>query len=307
MSVTFVTSVFPTPNQFQLNALYSWNLAKIPTVVVGKVDDPAGLIARFPNVLHVPQVRTARDLGLNGNAPLVKDVIKSALPFIETRMVGLINADILIKENFKFIMDRVLIKHRCNIFLSGPRYDLPNGCEFTRDMNACSEKLPPARGKYWTYSLNSGFEVSYWNGGRWVIPMNLGERISHWIEYDPWGSPPSKRVAPIDTPDKLRATFRTDQPHQDQSGDIFIGSKANFERLAQEMPDFFMGRMLWDNWIHLWFSSKGIRCFNTNPLLPTFHPDHDRCNDGLAQHNASVFNFDPTNLIYLHTWPSITK
>jgi len=245
MNITFITSTFPTPSQLQLNALYSWGLAQIPVVVAGRLDDPPKLIARFPNVVHVPKTRTAWDMGVLSGAPLVKDIIANSLPLVQTQMVGLINADILIKEDFKDVMERVVSKHGCNIFLSGPRYDIAGNVT-------------------------------------------------------------------ISTPDVLRMQFKTNRQHPDTSGDIFISSKSNFEALAKEMPDFFLGRLLWDNWIHLWFSKKGIPCFNTNPLLPTFHQSHDYSHisgeltkDPAVQHNLSI-PCDRSNILKLNKWPSVT-
>jgi hypothetical protein len=160
-------------------------------------------------------------------------------------MVGLINADILIKEDFNSVIAKVITKYGSNIFLSGPRYDISGN-------------------------------------------------------------------ATISTPEGLRAQFKTTRPHSDVSGDIFVSSKTNFEALAKEIPDFFLGRMLWDNWIHLWFSKKGIPCFNTNPLLPTFHQSHDYSHisgelekDPAVRHNLNI-PCDRTKLIGLNKWPAAT-
>jgi hypothetical protein len=245
MTVTFITATFPAPNQLQLNALYSWGVAKIPVIVAGRLDDPAGIVAKFPNVQNVPEIRTASDMGVLSTAPLISDIIMKSLPFVKTKVVALINADILVKENFKEILEKIITKHGTNIFLSGQRYDIKN-------------------------------------------------------------------VSPVTSIEELRKRFDTSNLHQGQSGDIFIGSKERFEEFAKEMPDFFLGRMLWDNWIHQWFLTKNTSCFNTNPLLPTFHQEHgyghisgDLMKDPAVLHNSKFVKYC-RSIPNLQKWPPIT-
>ena len=47
-------------------------------------------------------------------------------------------------------------------------------------MTACSDKLPSEKGPYRTYSEAGGFEICYWNGGRWISPSQHADWITHW-------------------------------------------------------------------------------------------------------------------------------
>lgn len=82
---------------------------------------------------------------------------------------------------------------------------------------------------------------------------------------------------------QLQESFHTDdwskvpsKEHPDQSGDIFISSAHNMLEMAENMPEFILGRLAWDNWIHWYFlKRKQLPCFNIRPVFPLFHQDHD--------------------------------
>ena len=129
--ISFVSSVFPDPDRRQLNALYSWSIANVPVILVGKINKPENLNKRFPNIIYVPHVQTARDLNIDSDAPIVRSIIKEALPIIQTPMVGLINSDIIVKDNFMSVLIKAVAKNGYSMFLSCPRFDIV--CEETVD------------------------------------------------------------------------------------------------------------------------------------------------------------------------------
>ena len=198
--ITFVSTI-QNSGDAQKSALYTWMLNSISVVLVGSTKFD------FPGISYVSDVRTEACLGQGGDAPFIKDMILKSMPLISTPMVGLINSDILIQEDFSTIFSRIVAKHGENVFLTGSRYDVQ-----------CS-----------------------------II---------------------------VDSPEVLRKVQENKTSHQDQSGDIFITSKSNFERMANSMPDLIVGRMVWDNWIHMYFRSQNIPCFNITDVLPTYHIVH---------------------------------
>lgn len=228
--ITFITSIFENPTIIQENALFSWTLKNIPIVIAGKVSTIEKIKNRFPALTASPHVKTEKDLGFNGDAPVVKDMIKKALPYVQTPLLAIINSDVLIRWDFLSTLEKIITKYGPNIFLSGNRYDI-----------------------------------------NYNIPIESEEAL---IEI--W-----KKINGL---------------HQDKSGDIFISTKENFNKMADEMPNFIMGRMVWDNWIHLYFSEKDIPCYNISTILPVLHMNHDYSHlqtsleaSPSVKHNCSIF------------------
>jgi len=58
------------------------------------------------------------------------------------------------------------------------------------------------------------------------------------------------------------------------SSDIFIMSKENMRRMAEDMPDLIMGRYGWDNWIHYW-AAANVPHYNCTDTLITLHCNHN--------------------------------
>ena len=119
--ITFVTSLFSIPSTLQLSALYSWYLAKIPIIIVGKTNTE--FISRFSNIV-IDNVKTEADLGFEGDAPIIKDMLIKAFPHIQTPMLGLINSDIIIRKDFNERLREIIERRGTDLFLTSVRYDI---------------------------------------------------------------------------------------------------------------------------------------------------------------------------------------
>lgn len=89
-------------------------------------------------------------------------------------------------------------------------------------------------------------------------------------------------------------TWSSAVPHQDESGDLFVASYETFKRLGSEIPEYIMGRNVWDNWIQMWADrSPHLRCFNSTDCLQILHPPHeyDHLRDGLTDHPSVRHNY----------------
>jgi hypothetical protein len=100
--------------------------------------------------------------------------------------------------------------------------------------------------------------------------------------------------------------------HQDQSGDIFIGSLRMFQKMKDNIPDFFLGRMVWDNWIHIFFKDQEVPCYNCVHQLPTAHLSHgyEHLSEPLpdnkgVKHNFECMNCHPCRYQRIGTWPLV--
>jgi len=307
--ITFISSVFPSPNQAQLNALYSWDLARIPVILLGPLKDPAGVLSRFQNVTHVPDVKTASDLGYNSNTPIISDMIFKACNIVRSQLVAFINGDIIVKTNFKQSAEKMAIKYGFGPFYSGLRndvvkYDVSSRLE-NFGMIPCSKELPSQKGPYTTFSDQIGFEKCFWNGGRWICPSKQEDRITFWGLGDK--SDCFLEAPVIDSAQKINGLSGI--IHQGFSGDIFIGSKETFEQMLLNMPQFLLGRMFWDNWIHLYFSGLK-KCYQCSKSLPIFHfphgYDHVDSEKDTLDHNRRIFvgSFKGTvpQMVNLNDW-----
>jgi hypothetical protein len=59
------------------------------------------------------------------------------------------------------------------------------------------------------------------------------------------------------------------------SSDIFISTKENFIKMANDMPEFIIGRYAWDNWIHLYAIDNFKNLYNCTNSLTILHCNHD--------------------------------
>jgi hypothetical protein len=114
--VTFISSTFEKASVQQQNALASWRIAGVPYILAGVTDDKGAQCT-------LSSVATEAALGYPGNAPLLRSMILQALPFVETPMVAIINADIIIEPNFLQKLDRIIEKYGDDIFLTSVRRD----------------------------------------------------------------------------------------------------------------------------------------------------------------------------------------
>jgi hypothetical protein len=61
----------------------------------------------------------------------------------------------------------------------------------------------------------------------------------------------------------------------DPSGsDVFMTSKFLWRKIIADMPDFILGRYVWDNWLNLYAHRNNLKRFNCTKSLPVLHPVH---------------------------------
>jgi hypothetical protein len=90
-------------------------------------------------------VRTGRDLGFTTGAVILTDLLKSALPLINSPLVMLANSDILLLKNFHTKLQEIVNIYGYDIFLTSSRYDI----DLTEELNteeafALLEDIPRA-------------------------------------------------------------------------------------------------------------------------------------------------------------------
>jgi len=114
--ISFISATFNPATVIQQNAVFSWQLAEIPVFLANA--------ASIPDVTVIPGIMTEADLGFPGDSPVIRDMIRKALPVIKTPMVGLINADILIEGRFGAVLQGIVERYGTEVFLTGVRRDL---------------------------------------------------------------------------------------------------------------------------------------------------------------------------------------
>lgn len=74
---------------------------------------------------------------------------------------------------------------------------------------------------------------------------------------------------------KLGDAFKQDALIYDEasSSDLFIASKATFKKMAEEMPNFMLGRYAWDNWLH-YYAAVHLHPLNGTYTFKTLHCRH---------------------------------
>jgi len=113
-------------------------------------------------------------------------------------------------------------------------------------------------------------------------------------------------ISPL--PNSLDEIFQKPyKTHQSRSGDIFISSKQRISDMATHMPDFIYGRMVWDNWIHLYFQNNGTPCFNASNVLRLRHIEHIRDEKNWPPpsviHNYKLMGNNINKIIGIDKWP----
>lgn len=206
--ITLITSTFRQATVHQKNALYSWKEAGVSSIILGESD----LVEAYP-------VRTEADLGFEGDAPIVRDMILKGIEHVSTPYVGLINSDILLEPCF----------------------------------------------------LDSFVEMMYT-----IEPDSFMTSVRRDME---WNEP----IRDLQT--LLRALSSSWGYHQDASADLFIASVTRLKEFALASPDFIYGRLAWDNWVHLYFDSIGLPCYNTSDVLKCYHQKHDYTHIGVTSFN----------------------
>jgi hypothetical protein len=166
--------------------------------------------ANFGNVTILDGVKLAKDIGFTTRAPILPDFIVKALPLIETPLVALINADIMITPEFSKNLGEVIEKHGYSSMYISCRKNI--SLDFRADSDVMYQKA-----------------------------MALDRRV-----YD-----------------------------SETSSDLFITSKYWWKRISQEVPQFILGRLGFDNWLHMYAEIIIKSRFNCSSSLPTLHCDHD--------------------------------
>jgi hypothetical protein len=105
-------------------------------------------------------------------------------------------------------------------------------------------------------------------------------------------------VDSFETYSKMHLKERTIYDEQ-TSADIFITSKANWEKLIKDMPDFIMGRYAWDTWI-LMYAGLNFRCYNGTEVLKTLHPIHDHSH--IKEQEGLSGKFAPSSAYNIELW-----
>jgi len=130
----------------------------------------------------------------------------------------------------------------------------------------------------------------------------------------------------------IKLTYRVDSPETYQkiqteprasfdnstSSDIFIASKFLWRQIANEMPEFILGRFCWDNWLHLYGELHVGKKMNCSQALPILHCEHGhehiKAQEGVwgkdapsCQHNSKLWL--PIQGVYgcprIQHWPPV--
>lgn len=125
--ITFITAFKKFKKLYDMiqhSAMYSWKANGIPVIAPTNEVDTKGACAGYDNITLIEGVKRGRELGFHTQSPVVKDMIAKALPHIDTPMVGLINSDIIILEDFAQRIQKILDKYGYDVFMAGSRNDI---------------------------------------------------------------------------------------------------------------------------------------------------------------------------------------
>jgi hypothetical protein len=119
--ISFITALKKFDEEFgpiQRSALYSWGANAVPVYAIS--DE----LYTYAGLTTLEGVKTGRDLKFKTSSPLINDLIKQALPKISTPLVGFINSDIIILEDFADKIAQIVLKYGPDIFMTGTRYQI---------------------------------------------------------------------------------------------------------------------------------------------------------------------------------------
>lgn len=111
-------------SMIQHSAMYSWKANGIKVVVPMNEIGVKEACEGYQNITLISDVKRGRELGFHTQSPIVKDLIVKALPYIDTPMVGLINSDIIILENFAQQVQKIFDKYGYDVYMVGSRHDI---------------------------------------------------------------------------------------------------------------------------------------------------------------------------------------
>ena len=111
-------------DRIQKSAMFSWAANDLQVVIPNNEVDVKGACAGFSNIAIIEGVKRGRELGFATQAPIFKGLIEKALPVMDTPMVGFLNADIILLEDFSKKIEQILNKYGYDIFITGFRSDV---------------------------------------------------------------------------------------------------------------------------------------------------------------------------------------
>ena len=111
-------------DRIQKSAIFSWNSNDLQVVAPNNEIGIKDSCKDFQNITFIEGVKRGRELGFGTQAPIFKDLIERALPVIGTPMVGFLNADIVLLEDFSKKIEKILEKYGYDIFITGSRSDI---------------------------------------------------------------------------------------------------------------------------------------------------------------------------------------
>jgi hypothetical protein len=111
-------------DRIQKSALFSWNSNDLQVIAPNNEVGIKDSCKDFQNISFIDDVKRGRELGFSTQAPIFKDLIEKALPVANTPMVGFLNADIVLLEDFSKKLEAILEKYGYGIFITGSRNDI---------------------------------------------------------------------------------------------------------------------------------------------------------------------------------------
>lgn len=125
--ITFITAFKEFDDYYgaiQRSALFSYETAGIPVIAPDNVPNAEKHCSKFKNVSIYNGVKTAKDLGYKNTSPLLNDMLKRGTEQVTTPLVGLINCDVLIPEDFLDTLKAVVKKYGEGNLIVVTRHDI---------------------------------------------------------------------------------------------------------------------------------------------------------------------------------------
>ena len=111
-------------DRIQKSAIFSWNSNDLQVIAPYNEIGIKESCKDFQNITFIEGVKRGRELGFSTQAPIFKDLIEKALPVTGAPMVGFLNADIVLLEDFSKKIEKILEKYGYDIFITGSRSDI---------------------------------------------------------------------------------------------------------------------------------------------------------------------------------------
>jgi hypothetical protein len=111
-------------DRIQTAAMYSWKVNDLQVIAPVNEVDTKTVCQEYSYTTLIEGVKRGRELGYATQSPILKDLIKKALPMTKTSMVAFLNSDIILLEDFSKKIERIFDKYGYDIFITGTRYDI---------------------------------------------------------------------------------------------------------------------------------------------------------------------------------------